>query len=1145
MNRNIKSLLVIAVSMALTCAPPALAQKTGKQPAQTLSKINDKQIVGLVTDTEGEPLPGASVMIKGTTIGTSTDIDGNFTLLCDQAEPTIIVSYVGMKTYESKLPKGFRVLSVKLQPNENLMNEIVVTGYQSLKRENATGAFQTISAEDLDKKSTLSLASRLEGSVPGLVYDPKSSSSDEDAFMIRGVSSFDAKTSPLVVVDGLPIEGGMSTVNPYDIENITILKDAAASSIYGARAANGVIVITTKRAKGGSLSIDFNADVTISDKMNYDNYGWANAAQMIELEQYNWDYMMQDPSKRYINNLVTNYEQGHLSSISPVSRLFVRNYMGELSDSELASTLSQWSKNDYRKEYADVHDRNQVVQQYNLAIRNTSQRLNSSLNVNYANDNLGVQKEHSNTLTFKYSGDLKLAPWANIRFGVNIINRNSKKHNFGSIADYGGINSFQPYQSMYNADGSLRGLETDIWLDNPVFSNPAFELKDNSFNLVEEMNRNYQKDRYTNTRTYINAQFTLLPGWTVTGMFQYEDIYNRNRTDNEAESYFARSLFNKYTTGGQVTVWEDIPEDEWWAGYFSGADWIDFDHIFQKSNLYNYPTVHHVPDGGILQTYTSENQFYTFRAQTDYRRDFGKHQIDALGGFEYRQTHTTSDYDVRYGYNPTTLINQNILTDWSFINNPTTGIFGSDGTPYGAPSNFKMYDTLHRYYSLYLNGNYTYDYRYALSASWRLDKTDLFGTDPKFRGRPLWSVGASWNIQNEKFMRDITWVNALKLRVSYGLQGNIDSNTSSYLTAAFSTNVYTGSMVGSLKTPPNDQLRWEKTSTWNLGLDFALLAYRLSGSIDFYNKSGSDLLTLTDLDATTGWKSLTINNGEMTNRGIEIGLNGKIIEAKRRSDIGINLGVNLAYNKNEVTKVFHYAKSGYEYLSTKLREGYPLNSIFSYDDAGIVEENGNYFLAWRDHEGETHTTSITNTAFSIPDAVYCGSATPVWTGSLLPEIKWNGFSLSAMANFYGGHYMRVGNDEYNIQVGGAGGYVTSFGDGAVSAKALEYWHGNKDYPANGVASDKFDTMQVYYASYRKSNVVHADYLKIRNIVLSYNFDSKICRKIRFNDIRLRFQMNNVATWARNGRSLDPEAIMSGYHTDKTPKSYTFSIFFTL
>ncbi|MDE5960661.1 MAG: TonB-dependent receptor plug domain-containing protein, partial [Duncaniella sp.] len=383
-------------------------------------------------------------------------------------------------------------------------NEVVVTGYQNIKRESATGSYQVLTSDDLDKRSTTDLASRLEGAVPGLVMDPKKNSTDEDAFTIRGVGTFQAKSSPLIVVDGLPIEGGISTVNPYDIENITVLKDAAAASIYGARASNGVIVITTKQAKQQRLTVDFNADLTISEKQNYDNYGWATAADMIELERYNFNAMLAEPGQAGLNSVLTDYDNNRRGNISKVMRMLLQNHRGELSDADLNATLSDWSRNDYRKEYMDVHDRTKVTQLYNVAMRLQGNSLSSSFNVNYSSDNLGVQNENQNSLTFKYRGDLKVCKWLDLSFGVNVLNTRSKTHSLGG---YGYINSFLPYESMYNADGTRRGMEAAVYTGHNAFGNSVYELKDPTFNLADEMNRNFSKRRYTNTRTFLHANF--------------------------------------------------------------------------------------------------------------------------------------------------------------------------------------------------------------------------------------------------------------------------------------------------------------------------------------------------------------------------------------------------------------------------------------------------------------------------------------------------------------------------------------------------------------------------------------------------------------------------------------------------------------
>lgn len=301
---------MIAGIMAVILSSPSyiVAQKkVDNNVANTIEKISEKTVQGSVFDEEGEPLVGATVMIEGTTVGVATDLEGNFSLLSPKKNPTVVITYVGMQPVKMKLDRANSYLKIVMKPATNMMDEVVVTGFQNIKRESATGAFQVITSDDLDKRSTTSLASRLEGSVPGVVMDPKSNSKDEDAFTIRGVGTFEAKSSPLVVVDGLPIEGGMSTVNPYDIENIIILKDAAASAIYGARAANGVIVITTKKAHEQRLSVDVNIDLNIYEKQKYDNYEWASAADMIELERYNFNAMLNEPGQAGLNSVLTDY----------------------------------------------------------------------------------------------------------------------------------------------------------------------------------------------------------------------------------------------------------------------------------------------------------------------------------------------------------------------------------------------------------------------------------------------------------------------------------------------------------------------------------------------------------------------------------------------------------------------------------------------------------------------------------------------------------------------------------------------------------------------------------------------------------------------------------------------------------------------
>lgn len=1071
-----------------------------------------KRIVnGVVTDEAGEPLVGVTVFVDGTTTGASTDIDGNFSILMEKGKNVLRFSYVGMKTKSVKVSPKEKMLMVTMEEEPQMMSEVVVTGYQNLKRESATGSYQTISASDMARRYTGDITSNLEGQVPGLVtYD----NGNGKSISIRGTGSFQANTSPLVVVDGLPIEGGIETVNPYEIDNITILKDAAAAAIYGARASNGVIVITTKRAREEKLQVEFNADITISEKNDYSYMGWASAAELIELEGYNFNYINGLADRTAFNSLLNYHKTGRDNNISPATLLMLRHSLGEIDSETLSSGLASLSKNNYRKEWQNAMERTGIQQQYNLAIRYNGKVMSNSLVLNYENDNMGTVGSSANNFMLNYRGAIKLGKILDVSVGLNLLSERMQGNLYHN--EWGAISSFNPYLSMYNIDGSLASMEATFALNDKSFDNTSYGLKKPSYNQIEEIGLSTQITRRTNIRPWINAKVNILDGWSANGMFQYEDIYYKSDEMWGKDSFKMRSMYNLYT-------------------------------VFDKNKN---SVIHYIPDGGELDTMTSEGSFYTFRAQTDYNNTLAeKHDISAAVGFEYREQREKTYGNVMMGYDDQTQTNNNYMMNWGLLKDMegSAGVLGANYPMYGAPSSesFKTTHILHRFYSVYGIANYVYDSRYALALSCRLDKTDLFGADPKFRGRPLWSVGLSWNIQNEAFMRDYTWVSVLKLRASYGLTGNIAQNISSLLTASIGINDIYGNKYATLNTPPNDQLRWEKTATWNVGADFSFFNSKLSGSIDFYRKNSSDLLSLTDLDPTTGWSQLTINNGKMVNTGFELQLNSPLIVASSPNNIGLDLTFNIAYNHNKVTKVDHLPSTGLEALSSNtLHEGYPANSLFSYDFAGMVNEGQMQYYSWRDHKGNIQTANIDTDFFTPEDIVYSGSLDPKVMGSFMPRLSWQNFDLSVMLAWYTGHVMRADTEAYTSE-GSMYGYNGLSEIEAVPSSYLNYWRtgDSTTYAANGYAGG---SNVIGYGQYMSSNVVSADFMKIRNIVLSYQFNEKICKKLRLEDLRLRFQVNNLCTWARNDKGIDPEANNPIYGTRslKLPRSYTFSLYFS-
>ncbi len=1057
-----------------------------------------KLIYGDVSDSHDEPLAGVTVMVRGTGTGATTDLDGHFSIIVEGKNAQLDFSYLGMKNKTVAINQHTnKLLMVKLDADDNILNEVVVTGYQNIKRENATGSYQIISAKNLDERYTKDITSRLEGQIPGLtIYNNGNTDDGRASMVIRGAGTFQAKTSPLIVIDGLPIEGSIETVNPYNIENITVLKDASAAAIYGARASNGVIVITTKRAHDEKLSVDFNADFIISDKQSYNNRRWASASQALDLEENNFNYVA--GNDELYNDLKGRYAVNPYA-LSMASRLMLQHKMGTMDDKTYNNIMSTWRHNDYRKEWKDVMLRTQVQQQYNAAIRNKGKLLNSNIVLNYSGDNMGKTLENDNTYQLSYLGDLSATKWLDLTFGVNLISDRAKVH---AHDQYDDINFFAPYMSMYNADGTPAAMEASTYLGEPSLRNPSLGLESETFNLLDESKLNFTKSRRNNIRTFVDANFKILPEFSISTKFQYEDIIYKGETYLEGSSYMMRHFYNLGTSGGK----------------------------------------HYIPEGGILRSTNDNGDFYTFRIQGNYAKVFAeKHSFEAIAGMEYRQSHDRSTNNLLLGYDDQSQTNMNYLVNFYDLNQLTTTDLGANYSPVGSmptATDYATTDILHRFYSVYLNANYTYDSRYCASFSYRVDKADLFGADPKFRGRPLWSAGASWNIDHEPFMKSVTWVDALKLRTSYGLTGNIDQNVSSYLTATIAVNDINGKKGATLNTPPNDQLRWEKTASWNVGLDFSLFNNRLSGSLDGYSKTSSDLLALTDVDPTTGWTSLNINNGKARNTGIELQLNGAIIAPQNMNDFGISASFNIAYNNNKVLHVDHQPSSGMEALNT-LHEGRPINSLYSYRFAGMKNDNsGVQSYGWYDKAGNVHTTDIASGDFGVDDVVFSGGLDPRVTASFVPEITWKGFSLSGMFALYGGHYMRATMEDW-----GHGG--TQYGYNSMEeplpAAYLNYWNATDKNSAVANGYPGYQTIGT--PDYIDQTVMHADYIKLRNVVLGYRFSKRICDVIGVRGMRLRIQVNNVATWVRNSQGIDPEAVnpVTGYAIAKPCRSYTMSV----
>ncbi len=1058
--------------------------------SQTPQAPEVREVRGMVKDEKGNPLPGVTILIKGTTVGVVTDNDGRYGVtLPAGTKPILLFSFIGMQTQEIAYA-GQQEINVTMQEEASEMDEVVVTGYQTINREKVTGSTSTISSKQLEERYTPNILDNLEGRVAGLVtYGDKT--------MIRGTSSMHAETAPLLVVDGLPIEGKIEDLNPYDIESVTVLKDAAAAAIYGARASNGIIVITTKTAKTAGTEIDFSGNLTVYEKKNmdyHDNF-YMNPEEQVNAESAYWDYYFF--RNRNDNNPISSFENSlqQYGAITPIQYAYYQYAKGQLAQGDLNAQLDELKKNNFAKEYGKHILRRQFLQQYNLALRSRSEKFNSNLVFNLRRDNNGTKASYDNQVNIAYRASYDMKKWLTVNVGFNGILAKRKE----SGSDYATSAFNVPsYYRLLNEDGSFHYYSPSNFNQYYELSETCPGLRSMKFNHLEDLTQDQKTTDRRNMRYQGELLFKIIDGLTVNTAFIYETERQNVSQYSQAESYRMRFLRNIYT---QQT----------------GAD--TYTYLIPES-------------GGRLTTEDTRGDYWTARGQLNFRRTFAdKHTIDFLGGFEFRETRNRGTKGLLLGYDDllqsqsTTNINFKELHD---LQQTTFFCPGYPASQWGFEEHIEPYIGLvpeqhHRYASGYMNATYTYDNRYNLFGSFRKDYADLFGTNAKFRGKPLWSVGASWNINNEDFMNDIRRLSSLKLRASYGVTGNIYQGATSYMTASTGeVNYWTSQPMAGIDSPANPNLKWEKTATVNIGIDFAFFEHRLRGSLDWYNKKGSDIFSLKSLDPSTGFVSMNMNMADMKNNGVEVMLSGDWFRPQETGDFAWTTTVTAAYNKNKITNMEMQSTRAGDLTNNNFRVGYPTSALFSYRYSRLDPEgeSGTHQwmgqpLYWTSDGREVHADRIFSS--DVNSMVYSGQTDPKINMAMDNNLSYKGFGLNFMMVYYGGHKMRVRQYRPLYQWGIYGPlddyYVNSWTPETTDT----------DVPGIGEHSylNTFGSEYLYTDIFVRS----ADFLKIRNITLSYNVPETVVRRVGMSNLQVRFQVDNLpALWKKNGVGVDPETL---------------------
>lgn len=1066
------------------------------RPEKTEHTPPPVDIRGRVTDSNGEPVSGASVQVKGTDIGVSTDVNGFFELKNVPENAILVFTGANVETLEVRV-NGRTAINVTLQAriSELTEAEIVVTGYQKLDSRRSSGAFGYLGADKIASRPTTDLATAMEGMFTGLrVYEEAGST----RFNIRGLGTMTLGVAdPLIVVDGFPVGNGLADINPNDVQSVHVLKDAAAASIWGARASNGVIVITTKKAKEG-LHVNANAFIGIQQKTDLDQANpIARSADALEWEKYLWEN-----DKLFSSFSISDNVDGNNNPVSLGITLLNLRDLGRISQAEFDQAWNALKATDYRKDVYEHLLQNAFTQNYDITVSGASARNSFVFNTRYVEEKSGYRYSWDRSLLTNFRNTYRVTKWLDAN--LSLMAKFGRRNNSG--ATLSDIKSISPYERLLNPDGSYATM-VGAHYQEFVDSLGAYFPHDWNYNLLQEIRSRDLRSEQNNLRLQVGLTFKLLKGLTFDTKFQFENYKTENKNYYSPESYYVRDQRNK---------------------------WVDFNEATRQV------TKMYIPAGGQLLQSFGTFRSYNFRNQLTYERQFGsKHELTA-GVFTEIFSKISESYSAPtvYGYDPERLsmeVPQSymIKSYWGGTNYQLTGM------------NSSMAYQNDRFFSVLGNLAYTFNKKYTLSGSFRIDASNLIVEDPKLRYSPFWSVGGNWKMDQEDFIKNIPAIDRLNMRLSYGHTGNVVLSTSIVPLIAIS-GVYplTGAPYASIIDYGNPNLTWERTATVNLGVDYAFFRNKLFGSIEVYRKHGRDIVGAIDLPRLTGTSTQEFNTAEILNKGVEINV-GTALPINRK--VTWNANLNLSFNKSKVLNLMLLNYNYYAIRSPHFEEGRPVDAIYSYTYLGLNDQNVPYM---RSVNGTTYTFN------DVPPVVtddreymeYSGSRQPTTILGFQTGFSAYGFDVNVIINGEFGFVFRRPTFDYGI---------------LTNSKASSTIHSDFTDVLNNTAKGipgmpPPDVLNLNnwggYAQFLNTTIEKGDNVRIKEINVSYRVPGKLLAAAGLGSARVYFQLRDPEwIWLANDKGLDPMYIFNSRASNsaaaityvRPAPSYKFGIAFGL
>ena len=1070
-------------------------------------------VKGLIIDEFGEPLPAATVAVMNNSKiarGTTTNLYGEFNVEVNLAsDQELVFSYLGTKTVKMKITRELisKPIEVVLKTDDAMLAEVTIVedGYNRLPRKDMVGAFTTVKADDIMMPAYQTIDQMLQGKVAGMsVVNSSARVGASPKITIRGTSTILGNSDPLWVVDGViqedPLSIDMSSaitsdmrelignqiswLNPQDIDNITVLKDASATAIYGSKASNGVIVITTKKGTPGRISVNYNTNVSVRERPTYEMYDFMNSYERIQFSKEAYEAGVR-------------YQNEPLPQIYTYEGLMSMFNKRMITEDQFATYLQRLET--VNTDWFDLLTRNSVSQSHNLSVSGGNDKYTYNASLGYQN-NKGYEIGNQNDqITARLSINSTINDKLSISAQMN-----------GSVRDADGYGAgVNPYTYAMNTSRAIPAFEEN---GERAFYSNYYTYQYNtllgsknqySYNIFNEMENSYSANRGTNFNASVNLSYKIL-SWLT-----YQGTASMAITNNKSESY----------AGEKTSRVEQL-----YRGYPYGSEKAG-------SDKFNAALM---PYGGVLNQANSQGVSYSTSHRLQFSKEFTQnHRLNAMLGMEIRSSESVSEGNTVWGYVPergSILVSPTIPGNFKPIGSDVTIGWGALAQLYNGAWN-KM-STTTNYMSFFATLAYAFKNRYVININVRSDASNRFGQDVNKQFDPTWSFGASWKIAQEPFMIEkLPWLDQLNLRASYGIQGNVVNSLSPDMIVRYqgllqSYNEY----YLTISSLPNKQLKWERTKSLNLGADVAL--FGITMNFEYYYKS-SNAIIRQDIAQEYGMSTMPLNGGMISNSGLEATVNFTPI---RNNNIAWTIGLNAGKNWNKSQSDDRTAKADelthINFLNGSndrpLKKGYPLSAFWSYKFTGLDSKTGYPTFENATYDDVDGDGSVDPTTF----LVYSGQSEPDFSGGFNTRLRWKDFNIGLDFAVALGAKKRLPNPYSTFTYGKMPDIFSN-----LSKELNNRWKQPGDEAHTNIPGLYTSVRDLYnlnlpnglydniYSMWAQSDVRVADasFLRCTQLSLSYSVPRAICQKIGLARIQFSANINNLFVIASDDwKGYDPE-----------------------